>query len=263
MNTAISTACLYPLETEAALNLLLRQGFRRLELFINAESEMEDDFIGLLQGRLKEYGAHVFSLHLHTSAFEPMMFFSSYPRRFYDSLQQYTGYFATAARLGAGVVVFHGDLSQGSLPEEQCFERFRLLAEAARREGVVLAQENVSRCRSRSAAFMRRMRKALGPGAVKFVFDVKQALRAGESPADIIAAMGSDIVNVHVSDSLGSRDCLLPGRGEFDFPALLSVLRMQGYDGPLTIEVYRHSFGAPGELWQSALALEDVLRDST
>ena len=36
----ISTACLYPLETENALDRLLQLGFRRFEVFLNSFSEL-------------------------------------------------------------------------------------------------------------------------------------------------------------------------------------------------------------------------------
>ena len=44
-----STANLYPLETERALDCLLELGFRELEVFLNTESEAEETFIRRLR----------------------------------------------------------------------------------------------------------------------------------------------------------------------------------------------------------------------
>ena len=57
METGISTACLYPMETERALDLLLGLGFRRFEVFLNCESELQRPFLQELKARAHEYGA--------------------------------------------------------------------------------------------------------------------------------------------------------------------------------------------------------------
>ena len=40
MSIGISTACLYPMYTEQALEILLDQGFRLFEIFFNTISEL-------------------------------------------------------------------------------------------------------------------------------------------------------------------------------------------------------------------------------
>lgn len=247
MYCAISTACLYPLETEKSLAALLKLGFRQFEVFVNCESEFSDEFISLLTSMLKPYDAHVCSMHLYTSGLEPFMFFSNYPRRFKDSVVQYGRYFEKAARLGARTVVFHGDRRDSKLSLEEFCERFSVLSDEADREGVILAQENVSRCRSATIEAVRGMKRLLG-SRIKFVLDVKQALRAGESPIDMCDAMGENIACVHLSDSTAQQDCLLPGIGTFDLTGFCSRLSKYSYNGPLIIEVYRNSFNTFEEL---------------
>ncbi|MDR3552247.1 MAG: sugar phosphate isomerase/epimerase [Clostridia bacterium] len=247
METAVSTACLYPLETEKSLETLLALGFRRFELFANTECELRDAFIDALRGRLDAEGASVYSLHPFTSGFEHLLFFSDYPRRFEDGAAQYARYFRAARRLGASVVVFHGDFAAGRLNDAEYCERFRTLSGIAAGEGIILAQENVSRCRSRSVRFIRTMHQTLGADA-RFVLDLKQALRSEEQPLEMLEAMGDGIVNVHISDSRPGSDCLPPGCGDMNFTALLESLSRFGYDGPLVIEVYRNNFLEPEEL---------------
>lgn len=260
MFPAISTACLYPLETEKSLETLLKIGFRRFEVFANCESEFGGEFLGTLRDLLEPAGAGVFSMHLFTSGLEPYMFFSNYPRRFRDSATQYSRYFAAAASLGARAVVFHGDRRESKLPLEEYCERYLALRDAAEREGVVLAQENVCRCRLATAEAVSELKRLSG-GRVAFVLDVKQALRAGQSPLSMCDAMGENIVAVHLSDSAEGKDCLLPGAGTADLVGLCERLRDRGFDGPLIIEVYRSSFSTADELRTARAVLEKLAAD--
>lgn len=253
MEVGISTACLYPMETEQALSLVLEQGARTVEIFFNAECEYNITYLRRLQAALTRAGAAVSSIHPYTAAYESMMFFSDYPSRFTDSIAQYRRTFAVAAFLGAKAVVFHGARKDLPMPMEQYCERFARLAHAAREEGVVLAQENVARCKCGGAEQVAAMRRILG-NDVRFVLDVKQVRRTGETLDAMCTAMGSQIACVHLSDAAHGSDCLLPGAGQADLPALRDRLAGQGFTGPLLIEVYRTGFIRHAEL-HTALSL--------
>lgn len=255
---AISTACLYPLETEKSLAALLKLGFRQFEVFTNCESEFSDSFISLIDSMLKPYGAHICSVHLYTSGLEPYMFFSDYPRRFKDSAIQYSRYFEKAARLGAKTVIFHGDRRDGKLNLEEFCERFSAVSAAAEREGVILAQENVARCRSATIEAVCDMKRLLGTH-IRFALDIKQALRAGESPFEMCDAMGENIACVHLSDSTAKKDCLLPGAGTFDFMGFCSKLSKYSFSGPLIIEVYSSCFKTFDELCDARRFLSEAV----
>ena len=84
-----STANLYPLETERALDCLLELGFRELEVFLNTESEAEETFIRRLRARADEAGAVIRSVHPYLSGTEPYLLFSAYHRRYEDGLKNY------------------------------------------------------------------------------------------------------------------------------------------------------------------------------
>ena len=111
MNIGISTACLYPMYTEKALETLLGQGFRLFEIFFNTLSELEPEFVSHLGKMLEQKGAVLKSIHPFTSGFESYLLFSNYERRFEDGIKFYNRYFETAARLGAKILVLHGDRS--------------------------------------------------------------------------------------------------------------------------------------------------------
>lgn len=259
---AISSACLYPMETELSLDRLLRLGFKTFEIFVNCESELSHSYIHRLRSTLQSNAAEVFSVHLFTSGFEPFMFFSNYPRRFNDSLEQYRRYFAAAAELGAKVVVFHGDRKDGQLNIEEYCCRFDLLNSCALSQGVILAQENVSRCRSGRVVFIRRMKELLG-SHVHFVCDIKQALRAFEDPFDMIAAMGKNLICCHISDNTPQQDCLLPGTGTFDFEYFINEAFNYNHRITLVTEVYCTNFSEYSELIDSRNFINTFVKNST
>ena len=49
MALGISTACLYPMAMEDSLQTLIDSGFREFEIFINTYSEMEPEFLTMLE----------------------------------------------------------------------------------------------------------------------------------------------------------------------------------------------------------------------
>ena len=45
MKAGVSTACLYPMQTEEALETLAKMGIKTLEIFFNAPSELSKPFL--------------------------------------------------------------------------------------------------------------------------------------------------------------------------------------------------------------------------
>lgn len=243
MALGISTACLYPMVLEDSLQTLIDLGFREFEIFINTYSEMEPEFLNLLEKKLKPCGCRVKSLHPFTSGFESYLLFSNYERRFQDGVSFYRKYFEMAQRLEAEILVIHGDRSfeKSGLNDQEYYDRFRILSRVAREYGVTLAQENVNAFRSQDCEFIRNMREYLKEDA-SFVLDVKQAVRSGRDPYEMCEAMGENLVHVHINDNKPGHDCLLPGRGIMDYTRLLNILKENHYSGDFIIEVYRKNF---------------------
>ena len=101
MKTGVSTACLYPLEPERSLDLLLQLGYRKFEVFPNCMEELSPAYLRDLKGRADAYGAEFVSLHPFTSAMESSLLFGDYPRRTREAFDFYRRYMAAAAYLGA------------------------------------------------------------------------------------------------------------------------------------------------------------------
>lgn len=249
MNVGVSTACLYPMETDKALDTLLRLGFRDFEVFLNTFSELEPAFIRELRGRADAAGGRIISVHPFTSGIETTLFFSAYAKRFHDGQELYKRYYQAAAQLGASYLVLHGQnkYRQGDITEEEYIDRYYAMRELGKTFGVTLAQENVNRFRSETASFIRRMHEQLGKDC-SFVLDIKQAFRAGQDPIDMVRAMGDGLVHVHINDRAPGEECLLPGQGDFDYGALSRELKDIGYRGHCIIEVYRDNFIDTSEL---------------
>lgn len=251
----ISSACFYPEETIDAVKRCAGLGFRNIEIFMNSFSELEAPYLRELKAFCRGEGIKVTSLHPFTSGYEYMLFFSAYKKRAADACGFYKMYFNAAAELGADFVVFHGDSTRAPfIGMERYCEVFQMLAMTAESEGVILAHENVSSARGGDPAFMRELRERIGAGKLSFVFDVKQALRAGHEPSGMISAMGSDIKHVHINDwrygNDGSREdgCRLPGEGELDLAEVIKQIDSFGYRGRYMIEVYRKNFGDESEI---------------
>jgi len=260
----ISTSCYYPLETETALEKIGVAGVRTCELFINSASEVRQPLLGELVRIKEHFGITVGSLHCITSC-EPFLTFSEYRRRFLDSIDEYKQAYEACGRIGAGICVFHGERLPVTIPEEEYFDRVRILSEAASAQGVVLSQENVVRFRSESAAFLQRMKQYLG-GRFKLTLDIKQAVRSSADPLEFARTFADDIVNVHISDHENPqtskretpRDCLPPLHGCFDFGKLFSTLSKHGYNGNYVIELYRSSYRDEQEIVESYKNVEKL-----
>ena len=247
MNIGISTASLYPELLESSLQYLGEKGVKHTEIFLNTFSEMSSDFVAKLREIRDAYGMKITALHPFTSGYEPFFLFQNYTRRVEDGFGLYKRFFNIAASLGAEHFVLHGDRVGGVLSDGEYFERFSRLAEAASFEGVVLTQENVNGYRASDPEFIRKMVDALGNRAI-FTFDVKQTVRAGYSPWEVYDAMRGHIAHIHLSDNQDGNDCMLPGKGSFQFQKLFRIALADGFNGTALIEVYKNAYKHPDEL---------------
>ncbi len=259
MNVGASTSNLYPLPIEESLDNILALGIRHTEIFFNAACELEAPFVDDLCRRLDAHGAVAHAIHPHTSFMEPHFLFSIYERRADEMVDNYKRNFEAAARLGARYLVLHGDRAQSQLSLEQSLERYERLYDLGMTYGVRVAQENVVRFRAESLDYIRAMRRHLGDKAA-FVLDVKQTVRCGHTIEEVAEAMGDAIVHVHVSDHTAEQDCLLPGKGAFDYGRLRAILAARRYEGAVLLELYRRNFGEAAELGEAVAWLTERLQ---
>ena len=249
MQAGVSTACLYP----EAVN-----GISHVEIFINSESELKKSFIANLAEIMKRYGVTCQSLHPFACPIEPMMLFSRYERRVNDMLDYYRRHFEAMQMLNAKIFVFHGNFKVNAVEQELYCERYLKLVEAGKEFGVVVAQENVDRCQSGSLAFLRYMNRTIGADA-QFVVDVKQAVRAGESPLEMLQSLGNHVCHVHISDHGEKGDCLLLGAGNFRIRNFLETLYLYRQNCSVILELYRENFRGISDLVSSYRMLDRMI----
>ncbi len=250
MKIGISTASLYPVETEIALETIGKSGVKTCEIFFNAESELKPSFIDMLLDIKNQYDMDITAIHPTLSLAESFMIFSDYERRFYESLNKFSIYSEVAAALGAKYINLHGGKPNGLTTDEEYCEKYMALNYETRKNGVIVLQENVVRYRSGDIEFLRSMRDILGDDA-QFCFDIKQAIRCGYNPIDLINEFYSNIRHFHISDHSISSDCLLPLNGNFDFKSFFKILEEKNFQGACVIEVYKNAYKKTDEIFES------------
>ena len=250
MKLGVSSACYYPLETELALEEIGKSGITETEIFFNSESELKPSFIDILLGIKENYGINVSAIHPTMSLAESFMIFSDYDRRFYEALNQYARYSEIAAELGAKYIIMHGGKPNGILSDEEYCERYMALNNETLKNGVTVLQENVAKYRSGNVEFLRSMRDILGDDA-KFCFDIKQSVRCGYPPLQMIDEFFGNIKHFHISDHSLASDCQLPLNGGFDFPSFFRTLNSRNYNGSCVIEVYQYAYNNYKEIKNS------------
>lgn len=250
MSIGISTASFYPLETEQAISLLCENNIKATEIFVNAPRELKPSFADYILDIMRGSDLKITAIHPMQSFGEPYMIFSEYERRFEDSKDDFKRYFEMAAALGAKYINLHGDRPTGKLTAEEYCERFMAIKSIGDTYGVRLLQENVNGFRSADPDFLREMVSILGDD-ISFTLDTKQSIRAGYTVPDILEAMNYQVSHVHISDHSPASDCLLPGKGNFNFNALFTDLKNHQYNGDFLIEVYNNAYKEFDEIFDS------------
>ena len=80
MKFGISTASFFPIETENTIPIIKELGSNKCEIFLEAESEYQLEYVKMLKERCNKHNITPISVHSFCSAFEPFIF-SDYKRR--------------------------------------------------------------------------------------------------------------------------------------------------------------------------------------
>lgn len=257
MKAGVSTACLYPLHVENALENLVKMNIDNTEIFLNCHSELQESFLKDMKHTLESNNAVCSSLHPFTSELDNLMFFSLYERRIYDILEYHKYYFNAMNILGSEIFVFHGNKNATPVSPEFYIERFSKLCELGKSYGITVAHENVARCQCHSLEFFKSLIKL--DHSIKIVFDLKQCIRGGENPMIFAEELGQNIVHIHMSDNNPSNDCMQIGKGTFNIEKFLSLLKSKGFDKNVIIELYRGNFKNQTELSDNFKTLSEII----
>ncbi len=260
MKIGISSAVLYPMQSEKAIKKLVSLGFDTFEFFYNCDEEISKDFINEIGNISKK--CNFASVHPYTAFAEAILFFSGYQRRTEEAIEKYRNSFRMAKKLGARFFTLHGDRALNGIDDKTCslsdndISVLSCLARAAREEGIWLALENVSWCKSANINYLKNVYESVPD--IFFTLDLKQARRAGIPYESYISAMGDRLCNIHVSDYNEESNCILPGEGLFDFNLFCNQIKEINYAGDVLIEVYSKSIKDDKQLMNSKFFLESV-----
>jgi sugar phosphate isomerase/epimerase len=156
-----------------------------------------------------------------------------------------------AAALGASVVsTWSGAAPAGTSPpvaHERLVDGLARLCDHAHGAGVRVGFEPEPGMAVETVAQWERVRDDVASPVLGLVFDVGHALATGEGdPAAIVRAHAGEIVVLQLDDHVrGTHDHRMFGEGEVDWPALARAVRESGWQGPLEVELSRHSSEAP------------------
>lgn len=258
MAIGASSSCFYPMETKASLEEIGKLDIHTAEIFFNADSELEKDYLKELNIIKSFYGIETRSLHPFTSACESFFFFSNYKKRFYEMCEYYKKYFSAANEIGAEYLIIHGARYPCEVSDEEYFERFGYLVQKGKEFSVDVVQENVWSTCGGNPEFLRNMKAYLGE-AFKFNFDIKQMKKCSFELSDFLPEFASSVVNVHVSDNKTGENCLPPGTGTFSFEKLFEEMKKANYSGNYIVELYRQNFSTAQDIKKSCEYLEKKL----
>ena len=269
MQVGISTASLFSkCSVEDAPARIAVFGASICEIFLNTFSEYEEDFITLLDGRVRENGLQVYSVHPMGTQFEPQLF-SLHPRQRADAMRLYEKVLRAGRLLGASCYVMHGPSGLNGAVKNMELPRIgpivQELCETAAACGLTLAWENVSWCLFHMPSFGPRLLEATKSDDLRFTLDIKQAVRSGYEPAEYVEAIGERMVNLHICDYKHMPGYVLPvmpGQGECDLPGLGDALKRKGYGGPAFLEVYSDMYQNDEEFLKSYLQVKRCLDGS-
>lgn len=269
MKVGISTASLFnKAETYEAPALFKSMGVDTMEVFLNTFSEYEPAYVSLIHEQAERVGMEIYSIHPLSVQFEAQLF-SHHTGQKADAMALYRKVLAAGRMLGATRYTMHGalQLSGGAGMTrnhrvQKLADTLNELVDVAETYGIQLCAENVSWCFYSRPEMAVALREKLGAGKLKFVLDVKQAVRAGQDPFAFIEAVGEDIETVHLCDYAHEDGVLklkMPGEGEFDFARMKRELEKKGSSAQAYIEVYSDMYRDFEELQQSFQKIKTIL----
>lgn len=233
MKIGLTTACFNGLETEDALKRISETGAETAEIYLKTFYEYRPEFA-------KKYadnkgGAEICAVHVNPQNFEPQLFSPSRRVRG-DGLYWLDQVMRSAQLFGAKYFTFHGFARTGEKLDYDALSGYiNGVIDFCGYYGVGVCLENVSFGLYNCPPVFKEL-KARCP-ALSGVLDVKQALRAKSKISEYIKDMSGSISYVHLSDVDKKGNLCLPGEGVCDFKELFKLLKDDGFEGRVLIDV--------------------------
>ncbi|UGT39263.1 sugar phosphate isomerase/epimerase [Nocardia yamanashiensis] len=242
----LSTASVYPENTEAAFRYAAELGYDGIELMVWAEPASQS--ISAVQQLMHRYDVPVLAVHAPCLLISQRVWGS-------DPVAKLTRSVHTAEALGAATVVVHPPFRW----QRRYAEGFaRQVAELEDGSPVSVAVENMFPMRADTlfrGSSVRRLERRGGPGPSittfspsydptdtgyrHYTLDSSHTATAGVDPLELAARMGSGLAHLHLADGRGAAtdEHLIPGEGTQPLAQLCQKLVANGFDGQAVIEV--------------------------
>lgn len=228
---AFSTAALYPLASDNALNLIGKAGFRYAELMPQAFSDVSDDFAT----RALKTGVQVCSIHYPLAMFG--MLYTSHPDMIEDGRKFSRDLVKLCSRLGAAILVVHPHVPSSpqyrAILDEPVIKNLVYVADLCREYNITLAMENSPKGSGNTGeGLLNYVASFGGHPAIHPMVDTTEACEAFQDPVEFIKTVRP--VHMHLSDHKDEKRHLPAGQGIIDWNAVKEALN--GYDGFYTLE---------------------------
>ncbi|RMI30851.1 sugar phosphate isomerase/epimerase family protein [Nocardia stercoris] len=248
VRVGLSTASVYPENTEAAFRYAAEVGYDGVELMVWAEPASQN--IDTVQMYMRRYGIPVLALHA------PCLLIS---QRVWgpDPVAKLERSVRAAETLGASTVVVHPPFRWQRRYADGFADQ---VAELEAGSEVIVAVENMFPMRAdtlfgRTTGAVRRLERRGGPGLAMSAFspsidptdvgfghytlDLSHTSTAGMDPLALLSRMGSRLAHLHLADGRGAAhdEHLIPGDGTQPCVEVCAAMMRHGFRGQAVLEV--------------------------
>ncbi len=248
IRVGLSTASVYPENTEAAFRYAAELGYDGVELMVWAEPASQS--IATVQGYARRYSVPVLAVHAPCLLISQRVWGA-------DPIAKLERSVHTAEALGASTVVVHPPFRW----QRRYAEGFAgQVARLEEHSSVAVAVENMFPMRAdsllgRGPGSARRLERRGGPGLSLTTFspsydptdtgyqhytlDLSHTATAGMDPLALAARMGRNLIHLHLADGTGAAhdEHLVPGEGNQPCAEVCESLVHNGFRGHAVIEV--------------------------
>lgn len=244
----LSTASVYPQNTEAAFRYAAELGYDGVELMVWAESVSQD--IAAVRALSRKYRIPVQAIHAPCLLISQRVWGADPAVKLERSVQ-------AAEELGSSTVVVHPPFRWQKKYAEGFGEQ---VADLEMGSDVIVAVENMFPMRAdrffgRKEGSAARLRKRGGPGAAVSAFapsydptdsdhahytlDLSHTATAGTDAVEMMKRMGDGLAHLHLADGRGASvdEHLIPGHGDQPCAEVCAELVRKGFRGQAVVEI--------------------------
>lgn len=223
-----------------ALEVIKELGFDGVEICLEnedmASGTLTPETIAAVRQQVAELGLKPFSISYHVDYLYSDAYFETS-----KTVIQMTPEFGTNLFIFSGPARRTGDAAEFA----RMVERTHELADIAERSGVIMAEEFEPDFVVGTTAQLLQLFAEVDSPALAANMDLGHVFLCDPDPVAAILDVGDRIVHCHIEGmATGVHDHLLPQEGDMDLKAYLEALRTAGYDGPLSLDLYKHDYEA-------------------